>query len=197
MRNWLAKQGKEKYIDFNSKERNQYKEIFDALDADGSKAIGVSELEDPLIALGFVANREDVQKLIDTVDEDGNGEIEFEEFLLIMKAIKGSGGNVDEGKASLYQFFQDMIEGNFSKRGEMNSDVPFMLNFSQYRRRRIIDAIMISDNMSEGEEQEEEDDEFGYEKSPQSKVRKEAIKAKELEIRREKKKNGQKILNVS
>jgi Ca2+-binding EF-hand superfamily protein len=35
-------------------------EIFNALDADGSQAIGVAELEDPLIALGFVSSREEV-----------------------------------------------------------------------------------------------------------------------------------------
>lgn len=63
-------------------------EIFNALDADGSKAIGIEELEDPLIALGFVQSREEVQKLVEMVDEDGTGEIEFDEFLLIMRAIK-------------------------------------------------------------------------------------------------------------
>lgn len=72
-------------------------EIFNALDADGSKAIGVEELEDPLIALGFVSSREEVQKLIEMVDEDGTGEIEFDEFLLIMRAIK-RGEKGDTGK---------------------------------------------------------------------------------------------------
>ena len=69
-------------------------EIFNALDADGSQAIGVAELEDPLIALGFVSSREEVQKLITKVDEDGTGEIEFDEFLLIMRDIKS--GNQDQ-----------------------------------------------------------------------------------------------------
>jgi centrin-2 len=47
LRNWLRKHGKEKYIDFDDAERRQYRDIFKALDGDGSGAIGVEELEDP------------------------------------------------------------------------------------------------------------------------------------------------------
>merc|ERR1711935_1230460 len=47
LRNWLRKHGKEKYIDFDGAERRQYRDIFKALDGDGSGAIGVEELEDP------------------------------------------------------------------------------------------------------------------------------------------------------
>lgn len=128
------------------------------MDADGSKAIGVSELEDPLIALGFVKNRKEVQKLIDSVDESGNGEIEFDEFLLIMKAIKSS-GEEEGGANSLYSFFQDMLEGNFSKRDDMDSDIPFMLSFSKYRRNKIIDAIILGDRVPEKEREDGKEDE--------------------------------------
>ena len=38
-----------------------------------------------------------------------------------------------------------MVEGNFSKRGDMENDIPFLLNFSQYRRKKIIDAIILKD----------------------------------------------------
>ena len=62
LRNWLRKHGKEKYIDFDDAERRQYRDIFKALDGDASGAIGVEELEDPLIALGLADSREGVQK---------------------------------------------------------------------------------------------------------------------------------------
>jgi Ca2+-binding EF-hand superfamily protein len=55
------------------------------LDDDGSGSIGIDELEEPLIGLGFAANRDEVQEMIDLVDEDGSGQIEFNEFLLILK----------------------------------------------------------------------------------------------------------------
>jgi Ca2+-binding EF-hand superfamily protein len=42
------------------------------LDEDGSGAIGVDELEDPLIALGLVENRQQVAQIVAMVDEDGS-----------------------------------------------------------------------------------------------------------------------------
>lgn len=124
-------------IDFTTEDRKQYKEVFDALDSDGSKAITIKELEDPLIALGFVNSREEVKDLVAEVDEDGSGKIEFDEFLLIMRSIKKG-----KGESSLFQFFDDMVKGKLSKMGDMDKDQPFMLNISMYRRRRIMDAIM-------------------------------------------------------
>ena len=48
----------------------------------------MDELEDPLVALGLVENRQQVQQIVDIVDKDKSGEIEFGEFLSIIK-----GGN--------------------------------------------------------------------------------------------------------
>lgn len=52
-------------------------------------------------------------------------------------------GDEPQNSEGLYEFFKDLVEGNFSKRGDMDNDVPFMLNFSQYRRKKIIDAIVL------------------------------------------------------
>jgi len=43
----------------------------------------LEELEDPLISLGMAESKEEVKKIIDEVDD--NGEIEFKEFLDIIK----------------------------------------------------------------------------------------------------------------
>jgi len=64
------------------------------LDEDGSGAIGVDELEDPLIALGLVENRQQVAQIVAMVDEDGSQQIEFDEFLSIIK-----GGNTSKQQA--------------------------------------------------------------------------------------------------
>ena len=61
-------------------------ECFKDLDEDGSNAIGIDELEDPLIALGLVDTREQVEKMVEQVDEDKN--IEFKEFLKLVKGGK-------------------------------------------------------------------------------------------------------------
>ena len=46
---------------------------FGALDDDGSGSIGIDELEEPLIGLGFAQTREEVQDMIDFVDDDRSG----------------------------------------------------------------------------------------------------------------------------
>ena len=52
-------------------------------------------------------NRAQVWDLVNLVDEDGSGEIEFDEFLSIIKG--GSGKSDDTGKekgsAAIYHFF--------------------------------------------------------------------------------------------
>ena len=47
----------------------------------------MEELEEPLIALGLVSGREEVQALMKNVDEDG--EIIFEEFLNLVSGASG------------------------------------------------------------------------------------------------------------
>ena len=44
---------------------------FDFLDADGSGEISVDELEEPMLAMGFVKSRDDLMDLIAAVDVDG------------------------------------------------------------------------------------------------------------------------------
>ena len=44
----------------------------------------MDELKDALESLGQVVTEESVQELVDEVDEDGSGEIEFDEFLVLM-----------------------------------------------------------------------------------------------------------------
>jgi len=84
-RKWLAHHGKSHLLDFQDEEIRKLRECFDSLDDDGSGSIGIEELEDPLIGLGFAESREEVKELVDSVDEDGSGMIEFPEFLGIIK----------------------------------------------------------------------------------------------------------------
>ena len=76
---WLKKHGKKQYIDVDKKLRKVLTEVFKQLDEDGSNSIGVNELEDALIALGLVDSREQVEKMVYDVDDDGD--IYFEEFI--------------------------------------------------------------------------------------------------------------------
>jgi len=54
----LKSRGKEHCIDFEDDQKIKLRACFNSLDDDGSGSIGVDELEDPLIALGLVDNRQ-------------------------------------------------------------------------------------------------------------------------------------------
>lgn len=77
------------------------------MDADGGGTIGLEELENPLIGLGFADTRDDVQKLISAVDVDGNGDIDFNEFCMIIKK-----SDRDEKSQQIYEFFKQMTKGS-------------------------------------------------------------------------------------
>jgi len=55
--------------------------------------LGLNELELPLIGLGFANNREEIQDMINKIDVNGNGKIEFDEFLQIIKNNGSEEGN--------------------------------------------------------------------------------------------------------
>ena len=72
-RKWMVRHGKEYMLDFNDAEIHKLKECFGQLDDDNGGCIGLAELENPLIGLGFADCREEVQEMIDMVDVDGSG----------------------------------------------------------------------------------------------------------------------------
>ena len=53
----MCKTGKSNHLDFLDDELMKLKECFNHLDEDGSGSVGIDELEDPLIGLGFADNR--------------------------------------------------------------------------------------------------------------------------------------------
>ena len=62
----------------------EFKEAFKLFDKDGGGSIDVDELKEAMEALGQSPDDEELQTMVDEVDEDGSGEIEFDEFLVLM-----------------------------------------------------------------------------------------------------------------
>merc|ERR1712205_89830 len=62
----------------------EIREAFSLFDSDASGAIDVRELKAAMRALGFEVKNEELKKMVSDVDNDGNGTIEFAEFLGMM-----------------------------------------------------------------------------------------------------------------
>merc|ERR1712146_393307 len=77
-------QGGKKQKELTEEQKQEIKEAFDLFDTDGSGSIDAKELKVAMRALGFELKKEEIQKMISDVDDDGSGMGEFNEFLQMM-----------------------------------------------------------------------------------------------------------------
>merc|ERR1711957_1049486 len=85
-------------------EVEEMKEAFDLFDNDGSGAISVNELTSAMKSLGFDVKHAVVFNMVEDLDADGSGEIEFSEFLEVMCA-KLSDKNTKEEIDRVFKLF--------------------------------------------------------------------------------------------
>ena len=64
---------------------DRMKNFYNQLDTDKSGMIGPDEIEETLISLGLARTKEEVDDIVKSLDVDGNGELDFEEFLQMFK----------------------------------------------------------------------------------------------------------------
>merc|ERR1712146_496642 len=85
---------------------DEIREAFNLFDGDASGAIDVRELKAAMRALGFEVKNEELKKMVSDVDNDGNGTIEFAEFL---EMITGKMGEKDscEDIEKVFKLFDD------------------------------------------------------------------------------------------
>ena len=134
------------YLEFNEDYRTKIRNYFDSLDVLNTGSIGIEELEEPLITLGIAKGRKEVKKIMDEIDEDGSGEIEFNEFLMILKGKTTIYGDQkqEESNSAITEFFKSMINGDIK---EVHDDDPsnqsssFKLILGQMRRHKLLDKI--------------------------------------------------------
>ena len=74
----------EKPFELTKEQKEELKEAFEVFDADGDGHINAQELRVVLEAAGRNMTEEEVQAKIAEVDDDGAGELEWDEFLNLM-----------------------------------------------------------------------------------------------------------------
>ncbi|CAF0891989.1 unnamed protein product [Adineta steineri] len=73
-----------------------FEESFSLLDRDGDGTISNSEIRSLMNSLGYSPSHEDISSVISKVDIDGNGSVDFDEFLIMMQRRKSTGGSGTE-----------------------------------------------------------------------------------------------------
>nr|XP_022332304.1 neo-calmodulin-like [Crassostrea virginica] len=92
-------------VDQLSKEiKNDFKETFNLFDKDGDGTISTSELAMVMRSLGQNPSDMELEMMLRGVDEDGNGSIDFEEFVLMM-AKKLERSNTEDEIREAFKLF--------------------------------------------------------------------------------------------
>lgn len=74
----------------------EYREAFNLFDKDSNGSISASELTTVMKSLGLSPSETEIADLMNKVDQDGNHEIDFEEFLTLMVRQSDSRDSVQE-----------------------------------------------------------------------------------------------------
>ena len=95
----------------SAKQQAEYKQTFDMFDVDQSGRISSAELGKVMEQLGQHPSEADLHAMVSEVDVDGDGEINFEEFLTMM--AKKENSENDEIKAA-FEIFDKNQDGFIS-----------------------------------------------------------------------------------
>merc|ERR1711861_122442 len=75
---------KKKPGQLSDEQLDEIREAFSLFDSDASGMIDIRGLKAAMRALGFEVKNEELKKMVTDIDNDGNGTIEFAEFLMMM-----------------------------------------------------------------------------------------------------------------
>lgn len=73
---------------FSAQETAQYKQAFDFFDKDGSGSISSQELSTAMKSLGYDLTQQQISTILNHVDADHSGQIDFNEFLKFIASAR-------------------------------------------------------------------------------------------------------------
>eukprot|EP00296_Roombia_truncata_P001147 JP436877.1.p1 GENE.JP436877.1~~JP436877.1.p1 ORF type:complete len:158 (-),score=38.05 JP436877.1:98-571(-) len=85
-------------------ELQEFRELFDLVDLDKGGSISPEELGSLMETLGLKPSQEELDAMIREIDQDGNGEIDFDEFVQVMSRKVQPTYTAEEVKAAFKVF---------------------------------------------------------------------------------------------
>jgi len=114
------------------------KEAFSMFDIDGDGTITLAELKEVMKSLGQNPTEKELTQMIKSVDDNGDNEIDFEEFLILMSSKKPSSNDPDKELRDAFAVFDADGSGSIS-RTELKK---LMKNLGQTLSDAELDAMM-------------------------------------------------------
>ena len=92
----------------------RFREIFNLVDLDKGGTISKEELKQLMNTLGLKPTQEELNQMVDEIDADGNGEIDFDEFVTVMSRKVNTSYTPTQVKAAFKVFERDCPQGYVS-----------------------------------------------------------------------------------
>ena len=94
-------------------EIEELRQAFDLFDTDGSGTIDPKELRAAMQSLGFETKNQTIYQMIQDIDKDGDGDVNFDEFLDMMTS-RLAGSDTKEDIQKIFELFDDDKTGYIS-----------------------------------------------------------------------------------
>ena len=100
-----------KHPHLTAEELAEFREIFNLVDLDKGGTISKDELKQLMHTLGLRPSQEELNAMVDEIDADGNGEIDFDEFVTVMSRKVNTSYTPAQVKAAFKVFEKDSPPG--------------------------------------------------------------------------------------
>ena len=100
-----------KHSHLTEEELAEFREIFNLVDLDKGGTISKDELKTLMTTLGLRPTQEELNAMVDEIDSDGNGEIDFDEFVTVMSRKVNTSYTPAQVKAAFKVFEKEAPSG--------------------------------------------------------------------------------------
>lgn len=108
--------------------RQKLKPVFSKFDADKSGSISTAEMGKIVKAIGMEMSPDDIKKMMKDADPDGSGEVDFEEFVSVLKKQMKDGGQLADVFTTAGNFFGFLNPLTWFQPSEGGGSNPFAWN---------------------------------------------------------------------
>ncbi|KAK9811815.1 hypothetical protein WJX72_010716 [[Myrmecia] bisecta] len=138
---WLRKHGRTMKPKLSEQQKRQLKMCFSMMDEDGSGAIDAGELGNAFKLLGIAASPQEIKDMLDKVDADGSGEVEYPEFVEIMTNTLNSMAETSADQNLHASPRHGRAFRNPQAARNAQASLPFEVTATAYRRKKLIEAL--------------------------------------------------------
>ena len=108
---FLSPMAEKKHSHLTEEELAEFREIFNLVDLDKGGTISKDELKTLMTTLGLRPTQEELNAMVDEIDSDGNGEIDFDEFVTVMSRKVNTSYTPAQVKAAFKVFEKEAPSG--------------------------------------------------------------------------------------